>query len=110
MSLGLYGNNARLGLHRIKKIRNEFAHNLDRDLQHERIIKECNALSDYTDKEPLDHIKLEGTPPDMLAYIEGRERRFRFIMAALVITNGLSTERLEHPWRPPQPTVLRDAP
>jgi hypothetical protein len=47
LSLGLYGNRAKLDMHRIKKIRNEFAHNIDRDFSHDLIVKSCHQLRYY---------------------------------------------------------------
>ena len=46
-SLGLYGPIAKGDLHKIRKIRNEFAHELGIDFGHEKIVKICKTITDY---------------------------------------------------------------
>lgn len=109
LSLGLYGKETKLDLHRIKKIRNEFAHNIERDFSHSRIAPICALLMDRRTGKPLTPKDLEGAPKKLVEYVTvGREMRFRFLMAVFSFAAGLARESAEHPWQPPQPTELPD--
>jgi len=105
-ALGLYGQKARTDLHRIKRIRNEFAHNLDRSFESAEIIKICRDLTDYRSGEPLREDILEQTGT-LRSYVEGREIRWRYVFAILRMGQALEREtRIRH--QPPLPTELTE--
>lgn len=104
MSLGLYGNQTRLDLHRIKKVRNEFAHNINRSFGHPRILGQITQLTDHRIGEPLTEEVLEKMP-GLRSYMEERETRWRYLFAVMAINLGLVKETVE-PVTPPKPRFL----
>ena len=103
-SLGLFGNQTKADLSRIKSIRNEFAHNLDRKFGHKEIAKQCGHLTDYRKEEPLSEevLSLAGERRD---YLISREWRWRFIFAIMHIHAGLMKEGFVVS-QPPKATFL----
>jgi hypothetical protein len=106
LSLGLYGNKVKTDLHRIKKVRNEFAHNLNRSFKSDEIAKVCRLLTDYSSLGPIEE-DLMAEAGELRPFLEGREMRWRYINAISHISIGLHKETDE--WvQPPKPTFLKD--
>ena len=107
LSLGLYEQKTKTDCHRIKQIRNQFAHNLDRDFGHPKVSKACQDLTNYDTTTPLSPEAMERLEDAARAIVQAREWRWRYVFAVIHIYTGLFKET-ETIYLPPRPTVLKD--
>ena len=104
-SLGLYGQKTKSDLNFIRKIRNEFAHHVNRDFAHSDVTKHCKELSDYAPR-------FEGAEgalkkiDEYHAAFPRPEMRWRFLFATIEIGNKMLKESSENPSVPRGPTFL----
>ena len=100
-SLGLFGDKSKTDFHRIRKIRNEFAHHFSRTFAHPEIIAPCSLLRDYDGKAKEDAKILEiagdAFKPTVL--------RWRFKSAVGFLAHGLLSEN-KRSLHPPAPSYL----
>jgi hypothetical protein len=103
-SLGLYGPKTKADLHRIRAIRNQFAHYSPRSFSHEKVIKHCRDLTDYVPS----HLVYKAPEPEIekhLAEAVEFNMRWRFIHCVHKIGVDLWDE-VKQKHLPPKPTVL----
>jgi hypothetical protein len=98
-SLGLYGTKTKNELDYIRKIRNQFAHYIDRSFQHPKVTDSAKLITDYNPQPPLDDTKWS---PAVLALLSGRDLRWRYLNAVMHFINGLFQEmkRVQEPSAP----------
>ena len=101
--LGLYGPKTRDVIERIKNVRNEFAHQFDRNFGHPDIVNLCRLLPDYPAEElpkPMEFLPAEGED------IETRiEMRKKYYLAVWYLVRNIPREtRVITP--PPSPKIL----
>jgi hypothetical protein len=107
-SLGLYGSKTKNDFDYIRKVRNQFAHHLDRHFAHPEITKHCNLITNYAAR---DHTTLPVIDPKyepvVRALLQYRDYRWRYLYAVMHFIKGLFDEMLKG-HHPRDPTALSD--
>jgi hypothetical protein len=101
-SLGLYGLEAKNDLHKIRSVRNQFAHYFARDFSHPKVIEICKHITEYNPNPRVDAM-LREFMPEHEPHIN---MRWRFMFAVGTLYQGITQEgRIVKP--PDPPTVLK---
>lgn len=87
-AVGLYGTNSQNELNYIRRIRNQFAHHLDRRFDHPEIAKHCDLLNDYSKADPVDPT----WSPALRTLLAQTGRRWRYQHAVLHYLQDLLNE------------------
>jgi hypothetical protein len=88
-SLGLFGAVAKSDLHKIRAIRNQFAHKFARDFGHPKVAEICSTITEYSPDFNTDELVKEHFPDPHSTKIV---MRWRFMLAVAHIHGGIVRE------------------